>query len=167
MSPDMYKQFLYPAHKRTFDYAHSKNLNVMVHSCGFVEPLLPHMVEAGGGSVINISSIGGQSLGGARHHPMVPYHVSKAAVDMFTRNMALELGDYGIRVNGVAPGPTHSDMDKDLPPEAFQSIQENMPMHRFAEPIELGALCVFLSSPAGSQITGTVIVHDGGMILGG
>ncbi|MDR0861365.1 MAG: SDR family oxidoreductase [Oscillospiraceae bacterium] len=127
----------------------------------------PRMIEAGGGSVINISSIGGQSLGGARHHPMAPYHVSKAGLDMFTKNMALELGDYGIRVNGIAPGPTHSDLDKDLPKEAFAQIEQNMPMHRFAEPIEIGALCVFLSSPAGAQITGTVIVHDGGMVLGG
>lgn len=129
---------------------------------------VPHMIKAGkGGSVINISSIGGQSLGGARNHPMSPYHASKAALDMFTKNMALEFGDYDIRVNAVAPGPTHSDLDKDLPAEAFEKIEKTMPMHRFAEPIEIGALCVFLSSPAGCQITGTVIVHDGGMVLGG
>ena len=130
--------------------------------------LVPHMIKAGkGGSIINISSIGGQSLGGARNHPMSPYHVSKAALDMFTKNMAIEFGDYDIRVNAVAPGPTHSDLDKDLPAEAFEKIEKTMPMHRFAEPIEIGALCVFLSSPAGCHITGTVIVHDGGMLLGG
>lgn len=130
--------------------------------------IVPHMIKAGkGGSVINISSIGGQSLGGARNHPMSPYHVSKAALDMFTRNMALEFGDYGIRVNAIAPGPTHSDLDKDLPPQAFEHIEKNMPMHRFAEPIEIGALSVFLASPAGNQITGVVSVHDGGLVLGG
>jgi uroporphyrinogen decarboxylase len=47
MSPDMYKEFIYPAHRLTCDFAHSRNLKVMMHSCGFVEPLLPHMVEAG------------------------------------------------------------------------------------------------------------------------
>ena len=47
MSPDMYKKFIMPGHKATLDYAHSKNLKVMMHSCGFVEPLLPHMIEAG------------------------------------------------------------------------------------------------------------------------
>jgi NAD(P)-dependent dehydrogenase (short-subunit alcohol dehydrogenase family) len=130
--------------------------------------VVPHMIKAGkGGSVINISSIGGQSLGGARSHPMAPYHASKAALDMFTKNMAIEFGDYDIRVNAIAPGPTHSDLDKDLPPHAFEMIEKTMPMHRFAEPIEVGALCVFLSSPAGCQITGTVSVHDGGMVLGG
>lgn len=127
---------------------------------------LPHMIKAGkGGSVINISSIGGQALGGARTHPMSSYHVSKAALDMFTRNMAIEFGDYGIRVNAIAPGPTHSDLDKDLPPDAFEKFEKLMPMHRFAEPIEIGALCVFLSSPAGAHITGTVVVHDGGLLL--
>lgn len=130
--------------------------------------VVPHMIKANkGASIINISSIGGQNLGGARNHPMSPYHTSKAALDMFSRNMAIEFGDYGIRVNVIAPGPTHSDLDKDLSPEAFDQINNIMPMHRFAEPIEIGALCVFLSSPAANQVTGSVIIHDGGMILGG
>jgi NAD(P)-dependent dehydrogenase (short-subunit alcohol dehydrogenase family) len=124
------------------------------------------MMRAGkGGSVINISSIGGQALGGARTHPMPGYHASKAALDMFTRNMAIEFGDYGIRVNAIAPGPTHSDLDKDLPPDAYEKFANLMPMHRFAEPIEIGAFCVFLSSPAANHITGTVMVHDGGLLL--
>jgi len=141
------------------------NLNGPAHT---IQAIVPRMITAGkGGCVINISSIGGQSLGGALTHPMAPYHASKAALDIFTRNMAIEFGDYGIRVNGIAPGPTHSDLDKDLPADAFEKISKIMPAHRFAEPIEIGALCVFLSSPAGVQITGTVIVHDGGMLLVG
>ena len=47
MSPDMYKELIFPAHKRTVDYAHSLGLPVIMHSCGFIEPLLPHVVEAG------------------------------------------------------------------------------------------------------------------------
>ena len=139
------------------------NLHGPAHT---IHEVVPHMIKAGkGGSVINISSIGGQQLGGAKTHPMPSYHVSKAALDMFTRNMALEFGDHGIRVNAIAPGPTHSDLDKDLPPDAFEKFANLMPMHRFAEPIEIGALCVFLSSPAGNHITGTVVVHDGGLLL--
>lgn len=131
-----------------------------------IHEVVPRMIKAGkGGSVINISSTGGQNLGGARTHPMSSYHVSKAALDMFTRNMAIEFGDYGIRVNGIAPGPTHSGLDEDLPPDALEKFEKLMPMHRFAEPIEIGALCVFLSSPAANHITGTVIVHDGGLLL--
>ena len=74
------------------------------------------------------------------------------------------LGDYGIRVNCVAPGPTHSDLDKDLPPSAFEMIERDLPAHRFGEPIEIGALCVFLASAAGCQITGCVYAHDGGLL---
>jgi NAD(P)-dependent dehydrogenase (short-subunit alcohol dehydrogenase family) len=139
------------------------NLNGPAHT---IYEVAPRMIKAGkGGNIINISSIGGQSLGGARTHPMPSYHVSKAGLDMFTRNMAIELGDYGIRVNGVAPGPTHSGLDTDLPPDALEKFENLMPMHRFAEPIEIGALCVFLSSPAANHITGTVMVHDGGLLL--
>ena len=60
-----------------------------------------------------------------------------------------------------------SDLDKDLPPEAFTQIEGDMPMHRFGEPIEIGALCVFLSTDAANQMTGTINVHDGGLVLGG
>ena len=130
--------------------------------------IVPKMIDHGkGGSIINISSIGGTSVGGTRHHPKIPYHVAKAGLNMLTQGLAVEFGDYGIRVNAIAPGPTHSDLDKDLPPQAHEGIKTNMPMHRFGEPIEIGALCVFLASPAGRQITGTITNHDGGMILGG
>jgi NAD(P)-dependent dehydrogenase (short-subunit alcohol dehydrogenase family) len=139
------------------------NLNGPAHT---IYEVVPRMIEAGrGGSVINISSIGGQALGGARTHPMSSYHASKAALDMFTRNMAIEFGDYGIRVNAIAPGPTHSGLDKDLPPDALEKFEKLMPMHRFAEPLEIGAMCVYLSSPAGNHVTGTVMVHDGGLLL--
>ena len=47
MSPDMYRDIIQPAHKKTIDYAHSLGLKVIMHSCGFIEPLLPHVVEAG------------------------------------------------------------------------------------------------------------------------
>lgn len=142
-------------------------INTNLHGpANTIYAVVPHMIRADkGGSVINISSTGGQALGGARTHPMPGYHASKAALDMFTRNMAIEFGDYGIRVNAIAPGPTHSDLDEDLPPDALEKFDKLMPMHRFAEPIEIGALCVFLSSQAGNQITGTVIVHDGGLLL--
>lgn len=141
-------------------------INTNLHGpANVIYAIVPQMVKANkGGSVINISSTGGQALGGASTHPMAGYHASKAALDMFTRNMAIEFGNYGIRVNAIAPGPTHSDLDKDLPPDAFEKFANLMPMHRFAEPIEIGALCVYLSSPAGNHITGTIAVHDGGLL---
>ncbi len=144
-------------------------INTNLHGpANMVYAMAPHMVKAGkGGSIINISSIGGQTVGNAKAQPMAPYNCSKAALNQLTRYLAIELGDYGIRVNAVAPGPTHSDLDRDLPPSALAAIENIMPMHRFGEPIEIGALCVFLASPAGCQITGAVYVHDGGMLLVG
>lgn len=141
------------------------NLHGPAHT---IYEVAPRMIDAKkGGTIINISSIGGQSAGGSSHHPKSAYHASKAALEMFTKSMAIELGDYGIRVNCIAPGPTHSDLDKDLPPEGLKHIETTMPLHRFAEPIEIGALCVYLSSKAGNHVTGSVIIHDGGLILGG
>lgn len=125
----------------------------------------PHMVEAGrGGSIINTSSVGGQRVGGGKDHPNPPYHTAKAGLDHFTRYLAVELGDAGIRVNCIAPGPFHSDLDADLPPSFIEAIDRDMPMHRFGEPIELGAYCVFLASPAARMITGSVCVADGGLM---
>ncbi|NMA25084.1 MAG: SDR family oxidoreductase [Clostridiales bacterium] len=144
-------------------------INTNLHGpANMIYEVAPRMKKAGkGGSIINISSIGGQSVGGTRHHPKAAYHASKAGLEMLTKALAVELGDDGIRVNAVEPGPTHSDLDKDLPPEAFEQIEKKMPMHRFAEPIEIGALCVFLSTEAANHITGAVHVHDGGLVLGG
>lgn len=124
------------------------------------------MAEAGlGGSIINVSSVGGLIVGTSRTHPKAPYNTAKAGVNHFTRYMAVELGDYGIRVNAIAPGLTHSNLDKDLPQSKLDMLTNDVPMHRFAEPIETGALAVFLASPAACQITGQICVHDGGIQL--
>ncbi len=83
---------------------------------------------------------------------------------MTIKYLAVVLGDDGIRVNSIAPGPTHSDLDKHLPPSAFEMIEKDLPAHRFGEPIEIGAFCVFLASNAGCHITGCVLPHDGGLL---
>ncbi|NLB29104.1 MAG: SDR family oxidoreductase, partial [Clostridiales bacterium] len=130
-----------------------------------VHTIAPKMRDAGlGGSIINISSVGGQRVSNTRDHHNSPYNVSKAGVDIFTRYLAFDLGDYGIRVNAIAPGPTHSDLDADLPPSILETIEKDLPTHRFGEPIEIGALAVYLSSQAANQITGCVYAHDGGLL---
>ena len=139
------------------------NLNGVAN---MVHTFAPHLMDKGRQtSIINISSIGGQHIGDARSHPNGAYHVSKAAVDMFTRYLAIELGDHGVRVNAIAPGPTHSDLDADLPESFIREAHENMPLHRFGEGIEIGAYCVFLASHAGCHVTGTVCNHDGGLLV--
>jgi NAD(P)-dependent dehydrogenase (short-subunit alcohol dehydrogenase family) len=130
-----------------------------------IHEIAPFMREKGlGGSIINISSIGGQRVSGSKNHHLAPYNASKAGVDIFSKYLAVVLGDYGIRVNVIAPGPTHSDLDKDLPPSAIETVEKDLPAHRFGEPIEIGAFCVFLASKAGCQITGCVLPHDGGLM---
>ena len=130
-----------------------------------VHEIAPAMRDKGlGGSIINISSVGGQRVSASKEHDNAPYNTAKAGLDIFSKYLAVILGDYGIRVNCIAPGPTHSDLDKDLPPSAFEMIEKILPAHRFGEPIEIGALCVFLASPAGCQITGCVYAHDGGLL---
>jgi NAD(P)-dependent dehydrogenase (short-subunit alcohol dehydrogenase family) len=142
-------------------------LNTNLHGvANVVHALAPGMRDAGkGGAIINITSVGGTRVSNSKDHDNSPYNASKAAVNIFTQYLAITLGDYGIRVNAIAPGPTHSDLDKDLPPSAIEMVAKTLPAHRFGEAIEIGALCVYLASPAGVQVTGTVIPHDGGCTI--
>ena len=122
------------------------------------------MRDAGkGGSIINIASNAAFIVN--KTQPMSPYSSAKAAVCHFTHCMACELGKYNIRVNAIAPGFTNSELSKFIPKDQFDYINNQMPLGRFGEPIEVGALAVFLASPAAAQITGTVQVIDGGYIL--
>jgi len=141
-------------------------INTDLHGVAYViYEIAPSMRDKGlGGSIINITSVGGQRVSGSKEHHNAPYNVSKAGVDIFTRYLAVVLGDYGIRVNSIAPGPVHSDLDKDLPPSFIETIEKDLPTHRFGEPIEVGAFCVYLASPAASQITGCNYAFDGGLL---
>jgi NAD(P)-dependent dehydrogenase (short-subunit alcohol dehydrogenase family) len=155
-------EFLKDADMKEWHRVINTNLNGVAN---MVYAIAPKMLDAGlGGRIINISSIGAQNIGDALHHPNAPYHASKAAIDHFTRYLAVELGGYGIRVNSIEPGPFHSDLDKDLPESAHEFIRNETPCHRFGEPIEIGAYCVFLASPAGCHITGSICVQDGGLL---
>lgn len=141
-------------------------INTDLHGvANIIHEIAPQMRDSGkGGSIINISSVGGQRVSGSKSHHNAPYNVAKAGVEIFTKYLAIILGDNGVRVNCIAPGPTHSDLDKDLPESFIKTVEKDLPTHRFGEPIEIGALCVFLSSPAGAQITGCVYPHDGGLL---
>lgn len=126
------------------------------------------MVEAGrGGVIINISSAAGFTTKKAIELHQPSYQVAKAGLNMLTQYMAAELGEAGgIRVNGIAPGMTRSELTDELPDGYADEMlaKENL-THRMAEPIELGAFCMFLASPAGSQIDGVVFKHDGGQLV--
>jgi len=127
----------------------------------FVKPMIEHGT---GGSIINISSIASYRVSDALTRPSPPYYAAKAAVNNLTHYFAIEFGTYGIRVNTIAPGPFHSQLDALMDATMYENATKNMPMHRFGDPIELGAHCIYLSSPAGAHITGTIQVHDGGLM---
>lgn len=116
-----------------------------------------------GGCIINITSNAAFIVN--KTQAMSPYSSAKAAANHFTHCMAVELGKYDIRVNAIAPGFTNSELSKFIPKDQYAYINQQMPLHRFGEPIEVGALAVYLASPAAAQVTGTVQVIDGGYIL--
>ncbi len=118
------------------------------------------MVEAGGGSIVNISSIAG-----ALTHPwMSSYCVSKAGLDMLTRCAADELGEHRIRVNSVLPGIVHTPLAAALAtvPISRDEYLSLMPISRIGEPEDVGRLVAFLLSDEASWITGQLIAVDGG-----
>ena len=122
------------------------------------------MRDAGkGGCIVNVTSNAAFIVN--KTQAMSPYSCAKAAANHFTHCMAVELGKYDIRVNAIAPGFTNSELSKFIPRDMFDYINNQMPLGRFGEPIEVGALAVYLASPAAAQITGTVQVIDGGYIL--
>jgi NAD(P)-dependent dehydrogenase (short-subunit alcohol dehydrogenase family) len=127
---------------------------------------LPHL-ERERGSIVNVSSTVAQ-----RPAPRIAhYGASKAALDYLTRTWALELARHGIRVNGVAPGPTESDAlaAAGLGAEAIDRIKkqeaEKTPFGRRGEPEEIAHWLLALADPAATWITGQVISVDGGYTL--
>jgi NAD(P)-dependent dehydrogenase (short-subunit alcohol dehydrogenase family) len=115
---------------------------------------------AHGGSIVNVASIGGirPDIG------LGPYAVSKAALIMLTRQLALELGRDGVRVNAVAPGIVVTEFAAVLwQNEAIaRRTRERHPLGRFAEPEEVAAAIAFLVSDAASYLNGVVLQMDGG-----
>jgi dehydrogenase/reductase SDR family member 4 len=131
----------------------------------FCKLVIPHMVERGSGNIILISSIGG-----FRSTPVLgAYGISKAAEAQLARNLALELGPNGIRVNAIAPGLVKTDFAKALwsNPVTLRSVEERAPLRRIGQPVEIAGVAVFLASQAASFIAGQLIVADGGSTLGG
>lgn len=131
-----------------------------------VHTVAPPMTAAGGGSIVNVSSIEG--FAGAAG--LSAYSASKFGVRGITRSAAQELGAFGIRVNSVHPGGVLTSMSLSMAevmtgvdPAAFLKA---MPMARFAEPIEISRLVSFLASDESSYTTGAEFVADGGLLSG-
>jgi dehydrogenase/reductase SDR family protein 4 len=121
------------------------------------------IAQGGNGQIINISSIGGSSP----ENGLGVYSISKAAVNMLTKVLAVELGDYNIRVNALAPGVIKTRFSRALwDNELFMAeAMKRTPLKRIAEPEEVARMALALASDAGSFMTGQVIVMDGGLLI--
>jgi NAD(P)-dependent dehydrogenase (short-subunit alcohol dehydrogenase family) len=113
-----------------------------------------------GGSVVNVSSIGGMSVETSIGH----YNVTKAALIHLTKSLAKELSP-GVRVNAVCPGLVKTDMARALWEPNEAAVARMVPLDRLGEVEDIARAVLFLSSDAASWITGTTLVVDGGMLL--
>ena len=123
---------------------------------------LPELKKADGASIINISSqlgIVGSDLGVS-----AAYQASKGAVRLLTKATALEYASEGIRCNSVHPAPVNTELTavSRENPEVFAKTKSNIPMGRFAEPMEIAKAVLYLASDESSFMTGSELVVDGG-----
>jgi 7-alpha-hydroxysteroid dehydrogenase len=119
----------------------------------------PHLEAAGGGAVLNVSSMAGEN----RNVRMSSYASSKAAVNHLTRNLAFDLGPMGIRVNAIAPGAIRTDaLATVLTPEIEKAMLRHTPLGRLGEPSDIANAALFLCSPAAGWISGQVLTVSGG-----
>src|SRR5258706_1014337 len=128
-----------------------------------IREAVPHMIARGGGKVINIASIAGLMPSPG----MGLYGITKAAVIMMTRTLALELAPNNIQVNAIAPGFIKTKFSQALwdNDQLHDVIIGNPPAGRFADVSEITGIALYLASPASSFTTGQAIVVDGGLTL--
>ena len=120
------------------------------------------IAQGGGGVIINISSV-------HEDWPMpgnAAYCVAKGGMRMLTRNSAVELGEHGIRVVGVAPGAVNTPINAQTAadPAAMARLDAAIPLGKMALPEQIGDVVAFLASDAASYVTGTTVVVDGGLM---
>lgn len=123
--------------------------------------LLPRMLSAGGGRIVNVSSIWGQ-VGGSME---VAYSAAKAGLLGFTKALAQEVGPSGVTVNAVAPGATRTDMLSGFDEPALDAIAREAPLGRLCEPAEIARVILWLCGDDAAMLTGQVIGVSGGRVI--
>jgi NAD(P)-dependent dehydrogenase (short-subunit alcohol dehydrogenase family) len=120
------------------------------------------MIEQQGGSIINITSV--TAFQGVQPEAMdaIVYNASKGALVSFTRDLAVKWARYGIRVNALAPGWFPTEMSEHTLGHASELLLRRIPLGRFGDPSEIKGAVALLASPAGSFITGSTVMVDGG-----
>ncbi len=149
------------------DYMRVINVNQVGVFLG-MKYTVPAMIEAGGGSIVNISSTNGM----AGYGGTVAYTASKFAVRGMTKNAALELGQFGIRANSIHPGGVDTAMTAPdtlgdaISDEDREAVYAMLPLGRVGQPEEIARLAVYLASDESSYSTGAEFIADGGMLAG-
>ncbi|MEL6250857.1 MAG: glucose 1-dehydrogenase [Bacteroidota bacterium] len=143
-----------------------KIMNTNVKSCHLLGNMVhPIMKSRGGGSIINISSVGGLKA----PDMIAIYGVSKAALIMLTQVQAKEWGPDGVRVNAICPGLIKTKFSAALwqNEQMLKAVERNFPSRRIGEADEIAGMAVFLASDASSYSTGGAFTADGGLLLAG
>ena len=138
------------------------NVRGPIYAC---QAAIPHMLERGGGSIVNVSSVNGV----VAEPYLAVYATSKGAIVMLSRGIALDYAKQGIRCNVVCPGwvdtpinYAHADMLGGLQ-QVYDTIDSFQPVGRPGEPEEIANVIAFLASDEASFMTGSVVLADGGM----
>ena len=124
---------------------------------------IPHLLEAGGGSVINTASFVAV-MGAATSQ--VSYTASKGGVAALSRELGVEFARRGVRVNALCPGPVNTPLLQELyanDPEQARRRLVHLPMGRFAEPREIATAALFLASDDSSYVNASTFLVDGGL----
>lgn len=119
---------------------------------------LQHMIKSGSGAIVNISSICGiKSAAGSG-----AYNATKFAVEALTKSTALEVAEHKIRINSVAPGPTHSEITCAMP-DKHDLFANMIPLKRMGNAEDIANGILWLLSDETSFVTGSTLVMDGGL----
>jgi glucose 1-dehydrogenase len=146
--------------EKDFDAVMNVNFKGVFFAC---QAFVKHLLETKrSGRIINISSV----------HEELPfphftaYCASKGAMKMMTRNLAVELGSYGITINNVAPGAIETPINTKLlnDPIKLESLLKNIPLGRLGKPQDVSGLVAFLASDDSAYVTGTTFFVDGGLL---
>lgn len=134
------------------------NLTGVFNCC---QSVLPYMIKKKSGSIINVSSVWGQTGGSCEVH----YSAAKAGVIGLTKALAKELGPSNIRVNCVAPGVINTDMNNNLSFDDLSQLATETPLGRIGTPDEVAKAILFLATENSSFITGQIISPNGGIYI--